>query len=125
MPPAERRFKPGQSGNPSGHAKGYYSISQAQKDFLSWPFEIVRLILEDGIDSERIPKIYRRRMKSAHDLVRARWIAGRSPEMPWGNAAVEQFLDRTEGKVPTQAALDVSGSLKVEYVNDWRGPESS
>lgn len=126
-PPVHTRWKPGQSGNPSGHPKGYYPISAAEADLLSWPLEeVVASLLAQGLDA-KIPAAYRRCLKAAHLVAIGRLRAASDSENRLGVASAEHLADRTEGKVVTPTALFGAdgGPLKVEWVNDWRGGESA
>lgn len=108
IPPPEKRWKPGQSGNPAGHPKGYYSISAAEADLLSWPLEeVVKPLLEDGLDA-KVPAAYRRRLKPAHLVAIARLKAASDSENRSGVASAEHLADRTEGKV--KATLELQGN---------------
>lgn len=126
-PPEETRWKPGQSGNPAGHPKGYYPISAAEADLLSWPLEeVVKPLLAEGLEA-KIPAVYRRRLKAAHLVAIGRLRAAADEENRSGVASAEHLADRTEGKVVNPTALFGvdGGPLKVEWVNDWRGGESA
>ena len=126
-PPEETRWKPGQSGNPAGHPKGYYPISAAEADLLSWPLEeVVKPLLAEGLEA-KIPAAYRRRLKAAHLVAIGRLRAAADEENRSGVASAEHLADRTEGKVMNPTALFGAdgGPLKVEWVNDWRGGESA
>ena len=126
-PKKRGRWKPGQSGNPSGHPKGYYPISAAEPDLLSWPLEeVVKPLLAEGLEA-KIPAAYRRRLKAAHLVAIGRLRAAADEENRSGVASAEHLADRTEGKVMNPTALFGAdgGPLKVEWVNDWRGGESA
>jgi hypothetical protein len=126
-PPVETRWKPGQSGNPAGHPKGYYPISAAEADLLSWPLEeVVKPLLAEGLEA-KIPAAYRRRLKTAHLVAIGRIRAAADAENRSGVASAEHLADRTEGKVVNLTALFGADGvpLKVEWVNDWRGGESA
>ncbi len=125
IPPPEHRWKKGQSGNPAGHPKGYYPISAAEADLLSWPIAVVSLLMEEGLEAKGIPAKYRRRLKPAHLVALGRLRAASDAENRTGVASAEHLADRTEGKVSSPSTVGVSGALTIEYVNDWRGPESS
>jgi hypothetical protein len=108
VPPEETRWKPGQSGNPTGHPKGYYPISAAEADVLSWPLEeVVKPLLEEGLNA-MIPEDYRRRLKPAHLVALARLRAASDSENRSGVASAEHLADRTEGKV--KATLELEGN---------------
>ncbi len=107
-PPEETRWKPGQSGNPAGHPKGYYPISAAEADLLSWPLEeVVKPLLAEGLDA-KIPAAYRRRLKAAHLVAIGRLRAAADSENRSGVASAEHLADRTEGKV--KATLELQGN---------------
>lgn len=105
VPPEETRWKPGQSGNPSGHPKGYYPISAAEADLLSWPLDVVKPLLDKGLDAQ-IPEDYRRRLKTAHLVALGRIRAASDAENRSGVASAEHLADRTEGKVKNTLELE-------------------
>ncbi len=112
-PPVHTRWKPGQSGNPSGHPKGYYPISAAEADVLSWPLEVVQELLEDGLEA-KVPAFYRKRLKPAHLVALARLRAASDSENRSGVASAEHLADRTEGKV--KSTLEVQSNTLAELV---------
>ena len=112
-PPVHTRWKPGQSGNPSGHPKGYYPISAAEADILSWPLEVVQLLLEEGLDA-KVPTFYRKRLKPAHLVALARLRAAADSENRSGVASAEHLADRTEGTVKN--TLEVQSTTLAELV---------
>lgn len=105
VPPVETRWRPGQSGNPSGHPKGYYSISAAEADVLSWPLDVVQKLLEKGLDA-KVPAFYRKRLKPAHLVALGRLRAASDSENRSGVASAEHLADRTEGKVKNTFELE-------------------
>ena len=114
IPPPEKRWPKGQSGNPSGHPKGYYSISAAEADILSWPLEVVQLLLEEGLEA-KVPAFYRKRLKPAHLVALARLRAAADSENRSGVASADHLADRTEGKV--KSTLEVQSNTLAELVS--------
>lgn len=113
VPPVETRWPKGTSGNPSGHPKGYYPISAAEADVLSWPLEVVEKLLAEGLEAD-VPAFYRKRLKPAHLVALARLKAAADAENRSGVASAEHLADRTEGKV--KSTLEVQSNTLAELV---------
>ena len=83
-PPIEHRFKPGQSGNPAGRAKGVVSITTRIKKLLEMELQV-----KDPVSNEACKK-------TVSEIIGLRL----AKEAMSGNIkAVKIILDRTEGKV--------------------------
>lgn len=116
LPPVETRFKPGQSGNPSGRPKVGRPVSTAYAELLDTPGETLKAQLEE----------FRRRRGDkfcAADMVAIGMLTSAvNPSNRGQTAAAGEITDRTEGKVPSTTVLSGAdgGPLRVEWVNDWR-----
>ena len=116
IPPVATRFKPGQSGNPGGHGKGFIPLSRAYA-VIAAKFEHSEV--EMIARGEKPPGWGKRPLLMPYVKAARMWLG--IANVP---SSVE-IADRTEGKVPSSTALDVSGKVTVEYVTDWRGTESA
>ena len=87
-------WKPGQSGNPSGRAKGHRT-----------PGDHLRYLLADGIDEAALRKTARDKKAAPSRRIAAKAIlAGLAEDDGKAGPAIDRLLDRTEGR-PTQGHL--------------------
>ena len=90
-PPVETRFKPGQSGNPSGRPKGGKSITAA-----------LRHLIDDGLDGKDL----------AEELARLAIKRAMQGDFKFWDAIVE----RIDGKVVEKIESEVKAhTLKLEF----------
>jgi hypothetical protein len=95
-------FRPGQSGNPSGRPKGQ-SVTACIRELLK----------QTKLDSYRLPA-GKRVMDVVAEVILKAALRGE-------HRYVETLLDRVEGRATLPIAAEGDVTIKVEYVNDWRG----
>jgi hypothetical protein len=105
IPPVHARFKPGQSGNPGGRPKGR-SLTAILRDVLDGD----ELKGDKDADGKTI----------GHRLVEAMLTHA----IDGDPSLIREILNRTEGRVPAKAEAMISTTVRIEYVNDWRGSAS-
>jgi len=99
VPPAEHRFKPGQSGNPGGHGKGFIPLSRAYA-VIAAKFEHSEV--EMIARGEKPPGWGKRPLLMPYVKAARMWLG--IENVP---SSVE-IADRTEGKVKQTTDLNVS-----------------
>lgn len=131
-PPAARRF--GQPGaNPrcaSGKPKGFYPLSKAYTDLLSWPREDLDAFLADAAPKETriervpLPDRLAKKIKGSHLVARGMFLAAMTPGTQGQVRAAEAIADRTEGKVVQPHDVDARVSTVADLVRQLEGDEA-
>lgn len=122
VPPESSRFRKGRSGNPSGKPKGFYSISKACIDLLSWHLEDLELFLRVGDllpgleDQSKLPALLAKRIKPAHLVARALFLTAMTPGALGQARAAVEIADRTEGKARLYYDIDAQFSSVSDLV---------
>ena len=111
-PPIEHRFKPGQSGNPAGRAKGSVSITARIKKLLEMELDV-----KDPVTTKPCKK-------TVSEIIGLRL----AKEAMGGNIkAVKIILDRTEGKIssPEQSSEEWIGEQLQIIVDESQAKENA
>jgi hypothetical protein len=110
VPPAAFRFKPGQSGNPSGLPKGFRRPTDALR-------HLVRI---RGASTEEVVSRFKgargRDLCGADHLAITAFSKACDPEARGGDAAFREILDRLEGPVMKSLNVKSEGELTVNIV---------
>jgi hypothetical protein len=111
VPPAAFRFKPGQSGNPSGLPKGFRRPTDALR----------HLVGIHGADVEEVVRRFRaargRALCGADHLAVTAFTKACDPEARSGDAAFREILDRLEGPVMKSLKVESEEKLTVCLVS--------
>lgn len=118
VPPVETRFGGPRSNRcVSGKPKGFYPISKALQDLLSWPREVKAAFLAG--EEKAMPAAYRSKLKSAHDVAKAMLLRSEDPENRTGVSATVEIANRTEGSVKNVTQLEGHVGTVADLVALW------
>jgi hypothetical protein len=111
VPPAAFRFKPGQSGNPSGLPKGFRRPTDALR----------HLVGIHGADVKEVVTRFRvargRAMCGADHLAVTAFTKACDPEARSGDAAFREILDRLEGPVMKSLKVESEEKLTINIID--------
>lgn len=91
VPPAEKRWKPGQSGNPKGRPNAGAAVREWLNVMQSWTLERIRGVLTD-------PKARANKVAAARIWVHACCEDRSSAGLPIAGGEIDRVMDRTLGK---------------------------
>lgn len=138
-PPASRFGQPnGNPKNPGGKPKGFYALSRAYTDLLSWPRADLEAFLadvgpretriEDGqlVEVERPPLPYHvaKKIKGSHLIARGMFLSAMSPSATGQARAATEIADRTEGKVTQTHDVSAKITTLTDLVRKLEGDEA-
>ena len=110
LPPEEHRFRPGQSGNPSGLPKNFRRVTDALRQLTETTGKSPEAIIE-AFKAARGKKLCGADFKAI-----AMFKAESDVERRTHVTAFEAVTDRLEGKVPQSIAMKSEATLTIQIV---------